>query len=898
MSDKRKGAPRFVRADAEEFAHKAITLWLPTLYFLISSLFFLRTYDSAQVKITMMQMGGLGLLILWLSRLALAGRHALNKEDLVCLSPFLAYLVVGILSYLHAPYHMASVDFFIRHMFYMIVALIAIYELNERGVQTLIRGLIAAAWVAIGYGTLQVVDYAFFPPGVGKGIDPFVWRGAFGPRVFSTYGNPNFYGDFLVIIFPILLTQFLKTRKWSLVPLMALLLVNLVATQTKGAWLGFALVCVLFGAVALVYYKEYTKRYRAKILGAAAFGALALLGVTAKNLETHIVSINFRVFTWEGTWEMIRTQPWIGSGVGSFPPLYPAFRRPPIFHIEGKHNTETDHAEDEYLEQLFDNGILGFGIFLWLVISTLIVGFRSLGQLTTSLSLKDGRPPPRAYDLTGFLVSFCGMLGHNLFDVSLRFVSSGVYLGLLSGMIVNLARGHALYELHPRPDAPPPPRGAPAPGAEEPAALWKTLSEFLIWPMRLAAIGGLCYFAVLRGWGPLSRAVGFGGMFGEFASLLGPLTRATAASGGELLQWWLAWGVFAGCMLGLGYALVRLCLMSENPVIPALVLAMLQPLYLFWGYFKADIHHNVAIYFSKERNWDAAVANYLIVNRLDPNFVMAKYFLGNVFNDRFDMTKVYNPAWGDTDNVPRDDYERALYWYNEVRRLAPNYVQMHHQVGNLHMRRAQWAIDHHRPDAEVQHFLDLALTRYRLYEEIDPVFPPNYYRMAQIYLMRRQYDKAIQTYDNLIMARACAVDPKLLANAFLRRTLLAYQPYMQETGPDGKTIWVHRHALPQPPFNKEGSQAYTSLANAHYLAEQAATAGGGRDREDHLRQAEKAYLTALAYDATNDQAKRNLEVVYRKAQQEGRLIKLPPPPKAPAPGEPPFTGYKVGPPKL
>src|SRR5208282_6215908 len=132
----------------------------------------------------------------------------------------------------------------------------------------------------------------------------------------------------------------------------------------------------------------------------------------------------------------------------------PAFRRPPIFHIEGKHNTETDHAEDEYLEEFLDNGILGFGVFLWLVFSTLAIGFRSLGQLTTSLALKDGRPPPRAYDLTGVMVSFAGMLGHNCFDVSLRFVSSGVYLGLLSGMIVNVSRGRALYELHSRPAAP------------------------------------------------------------------------------------------------------------------------------------------------------------------------------------------------------------------------------------------------------------------------------------------------------------------------------------------------------------------------------------------------------------------------------------------------------------
>ncbi len=883
MADNRKAVPGIVRADAEAFAHKAITLWLPMLYFLISSLFFLRTYDSAQVKISIMQMGGVGLLTLWLCRLTLAGRHALNKEDLITLSPFLAYLLYGIFSFLHAPYHMASTDFFIRQTFYMIVALIAIYEFDEHGVSRLFDWLIWTAWVAIGYGMLQFVDaHAGFKPGIGNGIDPFVWRGAFGPRVFSTYGNPNFYGDFLVIIFPILLTQFLKTRRWSLVPLMGMLLINLVATETKGAMLGFALVCVLFAVAALFYFAEHSRPYRAKILGVAAFGALALVGVTAKNLETHIVSVNFRLFTWEATWDMIRTHPFIGSGVGAFPPLYPAFRRPAIFHIEGKHNTETDHAEDEYLEEFLDNGILGFGIFLWLVFSTLLVGARSLGQLTTSLALKDGRPPPRAYDLTGLLVSFAGMLGHNFFDVSLRFVSSGVYLGLLSGMIVNVARGRALFELHPRAAAPAP--AAPLPGETSEEPLWKTLSEFLIWPARLAAIGAVVYAAFLIDWKILEPAAGFGGMFGEFASLIGPLARIPG--GGELLQWWSAWIVFAGCMLGLGYALIRLCLMSENPVIPMLVLAMLQPLYLFWGYFKADIHHNVAIYFSKERNWDAAVGNYLIVNKLNPDFVMAIYFLGNVFNDRFNMTKVYEPKWGDKDNVPMDDYERALYWYNEVRRLSPNYVQMHHQVGNLHLRRAQWAQDpaNHRPPEEAQHYMDLAINRFRMYQAIDPVFPPNFYRLAQVYIMEKKYDEAIRTYEEFIDAAQCAADTKLLANDFLRRTILSYQEYAME---DGR--WVHRHALADAP--KDAAEAYVSLANAHYLAEQASP----KDVAGHLSAAEGYYKKALAFDPTFENAKRNLEIVYRKAQSEGRLRKLTPPAKQPSPGEPPFTGYEVAP---
>lgn len=877
MADKNRRAP-IARPSAEAFAHKAITLWLPILYFLISSLFFLRTYDSAQVKITMMQMGGLGLLTLWLCRLALAGRSAFNRQDLVTLAPFLAYLAVGVFSFWHAPYRMVSVDFFLRHMFYVIVALIAIYEFDQDAVAGLFRWLIRAAWVAVGYGTLQFIDTRAFPPGVGSGIDPFVWRGAFGPRVFSTYGNPNFYGDFLVIIFPIILTQFLKTRRWSLVPLMLLLLLNLFATGTKGAWLGFAIVCVLFGVLALTHFKEQARPYRAYVLGAAAAGALGLVGYTAHDLETRIVSINFRLFTWEATWEMIRTHPLIGSGVGAFPPLYPAFRRPPIFHIEGKHNTETDHAEDEYLEEFLDHGILGLGIFLWLILSTLTVGFRSLGQLTTSLALKDGRPPPRAWDLAGLLVSFCGMLGHNFFDVSLRFVSSGVYLGLLSGLIVNIARGRALYELHAR-----------ASEAEQdgPSA-WRTVSELLIWPARLAAAGGIVYFAFLRDRAAAAPGATLAGMFGEFSAILGPLDRVMSAPPGELLQWWLAWVTFAGCMLSLGWAMLRLIFLSETPVVPAIVLTALFPLYQFWGYFRADVHHNLAIYFSKDHDWGPAISNYLKVTELNPDFVMSKYFLGNVFNDRFNMEKVFMPEWGDPGTAPMDDYERALYWYNQVRRLSPNYVQTHHQVGNLHLRRAQWAMDQHHPQAEVDHYLDLAMTRFRLYEEIDPVYAPNYYRIAQIYMMRKRYPEAIRTYHELIDAQACAVDPALLKNGLLRRTILSYQPYVQEPDASGSMVWVHRHATAQEPH--EAAEAYTNLANAEFLAHQADPKAPG-----YLEGAERDYRLALSFEPGDTQAQRNLQVVYRLAQIEKRLRPVSGPAPAAAPGRPFFTGYEVAP---
>ena len=473
-------------APASAFAHKALIWWLPLLYFLISDSFYLRTYDSAQVKITLVQMGGVCLLALWISRLIEEGRGAFSKNDLVCLAPFLAYFAYGILSYIHAPYKYSSLDFFLRRIFYMTVPLIVIREFHEKAVGRMTRILIWTAAVSIGYGFLQWFDISFFPPGPGKGPDPFIWRGAFGDRVFSTFGNPNFFADYLVIMFPIIVSQLVKTRELKLVPLVALNLFTLWGTTTKGAWIGFAISLMLLISTYLWFFnRDWLLAYWRRL--ALAFALLTVLvGAAVFNKLAHsaFTSVNFRLFTWEATWEMIMTQPILGTGLGSFWVVYPAFRRPPIFHIEGKHNTETDHSENEYLEVLFDEGILGFGIFIWLILSTCVVAYRALGQMTGSLK-KGQRAPPQAYDLLGYLIAMQGMLAHNFFDVSMRFVSSGVYLGLLSGLVVNLSRGVSLAELHAVRDA------SEEKEEEGEPSFWDAISRFLIWPARLGAWGEL-----------------------------------------------------------------------------------------------------------------------------------------------------------------------------------------------------------------------------------------------------------------------------------------------------------------------------------------------------------------------------------------------------------------------
>src|SRR5258708_7536309 len=91
---------------------------LPFLYLLTSIAFYLHTYDSAQVKITIVQMLGTVLIAFWYLRLASDGEIPL-KSYMPVAAPLLAALVSGLLSFSHAAYRGPSLDECLRRVFYI-----------------------------------------------------------------------------------------------------------------------------------------------------------------------------------------------------------------------------------------------------------------------------------------------------------------------------------------------------------------------------------------------------------------------------------------------------------------------------------------------------------------------------------------------------------------------------------------------------------------------------------------------------------------------------------------------------------------------------------------------------------------------------------------------------------
>jgi len=295
---------------------------------------------------------------------------------------------------------------------------------------------------------------------------------------------------------------------------------------------------------------------------------------------------------------------------------------------------------------------------------------------------------------------------------------------------------------------------------------------------------------------------------------------------------WISMIFLIGCVI---YSFFRVIFKTYNPYISLLVILFFLPfkyfpVYYFWGWFKADIYHNIAIYFSKKANWETAISYYRKVIENNPVFIMPYYFMGNVFTDRFNMSKLYKPEEGDKSE--RTDFERAYEMYEKVRSLAPNYVQMHHQMGVLYMKMADYLRSQGKIKETIE-YLDKALYRFKIYENLDPVFVYNYMRKAQIYIYKGEFKKAEEEYLNYLKAWKCHEHN-------FSGTQKVYGIDHEGNGIQPPLSW--KDIYPHLP------EVYTNLANLYFIMKD-------------YKKAYEYYKKALDKKSDFEPAKRNIEIV-------------------------------------
>ena len=352
-----------------------------------------------------------------------------------------------------------------------------------------------AKWLGFTYRIRQMPHFPIL-----KGL--IIW--ARHPRTPSTFGNPNFFAAYIVLMTPVVFGMIAASKKIIGAVLAgsvaAILTLCIVLTQTRGGWLGYAAGFVVY-LLFFIFTVERDRVAHKPVFWICAAVFIVAVGVyfsqneivsnrikrTITNMHTGKGTVDSRSIFYKGALNMFSAKPVFGQGVGSFQMRFP-FYRPNDYRMHHvSHNTR--HSHSEYLQLLSEMGIIGLLAFLvvigavvktawrtfvvrkkrnhWLIsigllmilaaffvyvvvkpgmIITTLIGVTGLGLIFVTLLISGKETFCYAGDryyrhiALGLFASIIGILVHNLVSVNLRWVEAGFFLWFNMGLLVAVAR--------------------------------------------------------------------------------------------------------------------------------------------------------------------------------------------------------------------------------------------------------------------------------------------------------------------------------------------------------------------------------------------------------------------------------------------------------------------------
>lgn len=352
----------------------------------------------------------------WPVQMALRGRltYRLTPLDI----PILLYLAVAVFLFLaRSPQIGVAIEgirVYVEYIFWFFVA--GNLLLNKRQARALVNGLVALGTLVAIHGVYQYI--------IGVQI-PTTWLDAtesgVRTRVFSIVGSPNVLGSFLVLVIPITVSQVLSVRgrpqKYFYVLCLAPMVLSLIFTYSRGAWLA------MFGAF-VIYGLIYNWRILLA-LGAAAYAAPKLIpGISSR--IAYMLSPAYllssaragRVARWNMAMDKVKNHPLTGEGFGRFGGA-----------VAARHIPSSIYVDNFYLKTAAESGIIGLAALVWLFVNGVRCALNSYRRLTD----------PYLKGLAGGLIAgLLGVLLHNGVENIFEVPMMSTYFWLLLGMTAAL----------------------------------------------------------------------------------------------------------------------------------------------------------------------------------------------------------------------------------------------------------------------------------------------------------------------------------------------------------------------------------------------------------------------------------------------------------------------------
>lgn len=301
--------------------------------------------------------------------------------------------------------------------------------------------------VVFSAGLAQNIDIAVLKGSEAVSIDPVLWGtlGFESNRAFSTFGNPDLLGGYLILSFAISLGLALSEKHplWRSV-YWSFTLLNVfvgITSYVRGAWIG-ATVALLLMVVAYFRARKGTTMRLTQVdwtfVGGTALLAVAVIVASSLsphpvlNVFTRIASIfdftegsgGMRLEIWKATIEAIKQRPIFGWGADTTRLLFPMFKTPEYVGIAG-YLSVADNVHNYPLQLASGIGIPGVLLFYGLAIAAL--------SLAARMAFASGTAG-RNLLLSGFWAAVLGYAVHLMFGLSVT--GSTVIMWVAMGVLL------------------------------------------------------------------------------------------------------------------------------------------------------------------------------------------------------------------------------------------------------------------------------------------------------------------------------------------------------------------------------------------------------------------------------------------------------------------------------
>jgi O-antigen ligase len=256
-------------------------------------------------------------------------------------------------------------------------------------------------------------------------------------RIVANFGNPTLLAGFLAMTLPVAVARIYKpqTRIGVNLPqcgfgvcIVILLLTCLVLTRSRaGIAVALAGIFILFIGTGKIKFRS-AMLIVAGILGVVFI--LTLLPLTKDVIFDTITRKTLRFDIWSNTFQLIRADPLMGTGIGTFSLYFPNFVTEDILKAHFVGVEFVNHAHSEYLEIFSEMGILGLAAFL-VVIGTVIARRPVQPPRLPLWATSEVGQNMRA----GLFAAFIVVLLNNIVGVDLRYTSTGMFFWMMTGML-------------------------------------------------------------------------------------------------------------------------------------------------------------------------------------------------------------------------------------------------------------------------------------------------------------------------------------------------------------------------------------------------------------------------------------------------------------------------------